>query len=95
MLADSVMSSAVQTTIPKRSMFTPLDLKVNFVRPVLPDGRDLIGRARVTHRGRSLAVTTAELTNADGKLVAVGSGTALIREDCPWLREDPAAPAED
>ncbi len=95
MLADSAMAGAVQTTCPPRTVYTPLDLKVNFVRPVLPDGRDLVGRARVTHRGRSMAVITAELTNADGKLVAVSTGTALIREDCPWRAEEPVAPVED
>jgi uncharacterized protein (TIGR00369 family) len=95
MLADSAMASAVQTTCPPRTVYTPLDLKVNFVRPVLPDGRNLIARARVTHRGRSMAVTTAELSNADGKRVAVGTGTALIRQDHPWRPEEPAAPGED
>jgi uncharacterized protein (TIGR00369 family) len=95
MLADSALASAVQTTCPPRSAYTPLDLKVNFVRPVLPDGRDLIARARVTHRGKTMAVAAVELENADGKRVAVGTGTALVRQDHPWRPEEPAAPGED
>jgi uncharacterized protein (TIGR00369 family) len=92
MLADTAMAGAVQTTCPPRTAYTPLDLKVNFVRPVYPDGRDLEGRARVTHRGRTMAVASAELFNADGKMVAVATGTALVREGHPWHPEEPEAP---
>jgi uncharacterized protein (TIGR00369 family) len=92
LLADTVLASAVQTTVGRRTVYSPLDLKVNFVRPVLPDGRDLVGEATVVHRGRSMAVARADLVNADGKAVAVASGTALIREGHPWRPDGPQAP---
>jgi uncharacterized protein (TIGR00369 family) len=88
LLADTVLATAVQTTLPKRTVYAPLDLKVNYLRPVFADGRDLIGTAKVVHRGRTLAVASAEIHNADGKKVAVATGTALIREDQPWAPAD-------
>jgi uncharacterized protein (TIGR00369 family) len=94
MLADTAMAGAVQTTCPPRTAYTPLDLKVSFVRPVPPDGSDLLARARVTHRGRTLAVASVELRGAGGKLVAVGTGTSLVREGSPWHPEEPTAPTD-
>jgi uncharacterized protein (TIGR00369 family) len=95
LLADTVLASAVQTTVGPRTVYAPLDLKVNFLRPVFPDGRDLRATATVVHRGRSLAVSRAEVTNADGKAVAVATGTAMIREGHPWRPEEAASPPEE
>jgi uncharacterized protein (TIGR00369 family) len=94
LLADTVLAMAAQSTCPPRTTATPLDLKVNYLRPVASDGRELIGRGTVVHRGRTLTVATADLENADGKRVAVATGTALIRPG-PWLAGEPGAPEEE
>src|SRR5439155_13140330 len=83
-IADVALAGAVQTTVPARTAFSPLDLKVNFVRPVHADGFDLVARGRVVHRGRTLAVANAELLNHDGKVVALASGSSVILPDRPW-----------
>jgi uncharacterized protein (TIGR00369 family) len=93
--ADVALSGAVQTTIPARTAFSPLDLKVNFVRPVVADGRDLVAHGTVVHRGRTLAVANAELVNADGKVVAVATGTTLILPDRAWAPERPVVAEEE
>ena len=49
-----------------------------FLRPVAPDGRDLVARGTVIHRGRSMAIGTSEVFGADGKKVAVATGSAVI-----------------
>lgn len=90
MLAETVLATAVQTTCPPRTAYAPLDLKVNYLRPVFADGRDLVGRAQVVHRGKTLAVARGELENADGKTIAVATGTTLIREGSPWHAEEPS-----
>lgn len=95
LLADTVLGTAVQTTIPRRSVYAPLDLKVSFLRPVFADGRDLIGTGTVVHRGRTLAVANAEIRNADGKKVAVAAGASLIREGQPWRAEEPVGEPEE
>lgn len=83
-LADTAINSAVTTTLPAGTSFGTLDLKLNFLRPVTPDGRDLVARATVEQRGRTIAVTTARIDDADGKRVAMATGSAMISPDRPW-----------
>ena len=99
MILDIGIITAVTTTIPPATSFGTLDLKVNFLRPVMADGRDLRAQARVVHRGRTMAVTTAELEDADGKRVAMATSSALIMPGVPWHATAPRqtmdeAPAE-
>jgi uncharacterized protein (TIGR00369 family) len=77
-LAGTAIDTAVQTTVPAGTAFAPVDLKVYFLRPVSPDGRDLIAQGTVMHRGRSMAIGTSQVFDADGKKVAVATGSALI-----------------
>ena len=78
MLAGTAIDGAVQTTLPAGTAFGPVDLKVYFLRPVAPDGRDLMARGTVIHRGRSMAIGTSEVFDADGKKVAVATGSSVI-----------------
>jgi uncharacterized protein (TIGR00369 family) len=78
MLAGTAIDGAVQTTLPAGTAFGPVDLKVYFLRPVAPDGRDLVARGTVIHRGRSMAIGTSDVFDADGKKVAVATGSAVI-----------------
>jgi uncharacterized protein (TIGR00369 family) len=82
--ADAAMNAAVTTTLPPGASFGTLDLKMNFLRPVTPDGRDLLVTANVEQRGRTIAVSTARIDDADGKRVAMATGSAMIAEDRPW-----------
>jgi len=77
MLAESAMTSAVFSTAEAGTAVAPLDLKVNYLRPVFPDGEDLVARARVLHRGRTLAIAAADITNAEGKSVALATGSSM------------------
>ncbi|MDQ3957200.1 MAG: PaaI family thioesterase [Actinomycetota bacterium] len=79
-LADCALSCAVQTTVPAGMTYLTLDLKVNFLRPVEADGRELTATGTVVHGGRTLAIANAEVVNADGKKVAFGTGTIMIRK---------------
>ena len=82
--ADAAINTAVMTTLPAGASFGTLDLKVNFLRPVKPDGRDLVAKATVAQRGRTIAVATCGIDDADGKRVAMASGSAMISPDRPW-----------
>jgi uncharacterized protein (TIGR00369 family) len=77
-LADTALGMAVQTTVPAATAFAQVDLKVNYLRPVAPNGSLLHARATVAHRGRSLAVATAELVDETGRRVALATGSAQI-----------------
>ncbi|MGI8616911.1 MAG: PaaI family thioesterase [Actinomycetota bacterium] len=73
-VADTAINSAVTTTLPPGTSFGMLDLKVNFLRPIVPDAREFVARASVEQRGRTIAVTTCRVDDADGKRVAMATG---------------------
>lgn len=77
-IAGTAIEAAFQTLMPPATAFATLDLKVFFLRPVVPDGRALSAEGRVTHRGRTIAIGTSEVHDADGKLVAMATGSAMI-----------------
>ena len=79
MLADLSLALAVQTTVRAGGRFASVDLKVNFLRPVACDGSLLTAHAQVVQRGRSLAVATSEVVSADGKRVALATGSCALR----------------
>ncbi len=92
---DGGINTAVTTTLPPAASFGTLDLKVNFLRPVTADGRDLVAEATVVHRGRTIAVTTAEVEDADGKRVAMATSSAMILPDHPWSPTRPTATLDE
>lgn len=77
-LADVVLGAAIQTTVPAGTALAPTDLRVQFIRPVPPDGGLITARAEVVHRGRGMAVSRAEVTHEQGKLIALASASAVI-----------------
>jgi uncharacterized protein (TIGR00369 family) len=95
-LAGTAIDGAIQTVVPPGTAFAPVDLKVYFLRPVVPDGRDLVAQGVVTHRGRSVVIGTSEVFDADGRKVAVATSSALLLPGRPAtvtaeLSLDPAA----
>jgi len=75
-LADAAMGIAAMTTLGAGESFTTLELKMNFLRPVVED--ELRADARVLHRGRTIALVESVLRNGRGKLVARGIATQMI-----------------
>lgn len=77
-LLDSCMACAVMTMIPRGSMYTTLEYKVNLIRGI-PSGTEIIATGIVDHVGRSTGVSHGEIRGAlDGKLYATGSTTCLV-----------------
>jgi uncharacterized protein (TIGR00369 family) len=77
-LLDSALSCAVHTELPAGSGYTTVELKVNFVRPVVIGAGRLRSEGRVIHVGNRLATAEARLTDATGKLYAHAVGTCLV-----------------
>ncbi len=77
-LLDSCMACAVMTTVPKGSVYTTLEYKVNLTRRI-PPGTEILAIGRIDHAGRTTGVSHGEIRGArDGKLYATGSTTCLI-----------------
>ncbi len=77
MQADFAMLAAAETMAAPGVAIAGLDLKANFLRPVPPDGSDLVARAEVIHSGRTIAITRARVTNAEGKPVLLATGSSM------------------
>ena len=86
LLADATISGATATIVPPATAFSPLDLKINYLRPVFATDGDLVASARLVHRGRTITVATCEIVNGAGKTVAIASGSVLILPGRPWDR---------
>lgn len=78
MLADAALAGAIMTVAPAGTAVASIDLKVDFLRPARADGRELLARGNVVHAGRTLVVAHSEVTNLDGKRVALATGSALL-----------------
>ncbi len=77
-LADVTLGASMQTTVPAGTALAPTDLRVQFIRPVPSDSGLIKARAEVVHRGRTMAVSRAELTNEQGKLLALASASGVL-----------------
>lgn len=82
--ADSVLTGAMNTVLPPQSICAALDLKVNFLRPVMPDGRPLVASANVVHKGRTLLLAEGQIVNADGKVVVKALSSATVIQGHSW-----------
>lgn len=77
-LLDSAMACAVMTKVPRGSVYTTLEYKINITRPI-PLGLEIECTGTVEHAGRSTGVASGALRGvADGKLYATGSTTCII-----------------
>jgi uncharacterized protein (TIGR00369 family) len=77
LLAKSAAAAAVQTTAAAGTRFTALDIKVNMLRPIALDGRELVATGTAVHRGKRLAIATAAVMHGD-RQVAVATGTTAL-----------------
>jgi uncharacterized protein (TIGR00369 family) len=78
LVLEVAMTAAASTTLPAGWSCAPLDMKVQYLRPWLADGSLCHLSAEVFHRGRTMAVMRAEIRNAQGKPIAVATGSAMI-----------------
>lgn len=77
LLAKSAAAAAVQTTAAAGTRFTALDIKVNMLRPIPLDGRELVATGTLLHRGKRLAIATAQVVHGEQR-VAVATGTTAL-----------------
>ena len=74
-MLDEVMSVACLVASKMTSVAPTLEMKTSFFRPAMPGA--LRGVGRVAKWGRTIAFTEGELFDADGRLVAKATGTAM------------------
>jgi uncharacterized protein (TIGR00369 family) len=77
-LLDSAMACAVMTKVPRGSVYTTLEYKINILRAI-PLGMQVDCNGVIDHVGRSTGVAHGEIRGVeDGKLYATGSTTCIV-----------------
>lgn len=77
-LLDSAMACAVMTRVPRGSVYTTLEYKINILRSI-PIGMQIDCIGVIDHVGRSTGVAHGEIRGVeDGKLYATGSTTCIV-----------------
>jgi uncharacterized protein (TIGR00369 family) len=77
-ILDSAMACAAHSTLKAGEGYTTLEMKINYVRPVMPDSGTVRCEGKLIHRGGTVATTEGGLVDERGKLLAHGTETCLI-----------------
>ena len=82
-LLDSAMACAVMTRVPKGSVYTTLEYKINILRPI-PLGMTVDCWGEIDHVGRFTGIAHGEIRGMeDDKLYATGSTTCIVMKLAP------------
>jgi uncharacterized protein (TIGR00369 family) len=79
-LADTAAVRAVQPQLEAFERITSIELKVNFLAGAAPDGAEIVARATVLRRGRTIAVAQVDVDQG-GRRVLTGLFTYLVMRD--------------
>jgi uncharacterized protein (TIGR00369 family) len=77
-IIDSAMACAIQSTLPAGAGYTTLELKVNFLRPVIMGSGPLRCEGRVIHVGGRVGTAEGQLRDEQGRLYAHATTTCII-----------------
>lgn len=75
---DSAMGCAVHTTLSAGTMYTTLELKVNFVRPLTATTGQVLCEGTVISAGKRVALAEGKIVDERGRLYAHATCTCLI-----------------
>ena len=81
LLAEAAVFGAIRSVASAATTASPVELKINLLRPLASDGRQARASGRLVHAGRRIAVAGAEVTDADGRAIAMATGSALLTGD--------------
>lgn len=78
-MLDSVFGTTLATTLQHGETIVTLEMKISFIRPVMPG--PIFGNGRLVERGRAIAFLEGELRDAEGALLATGTSTFRITRE--------------
>ena len=77
-LLDSALGCAINTVMPAGRVFTTLEMKINYVRPMRRETGEVRCEAEVLHAGSRVATAEGRVVDASGKLYAHGTATCML-----------------
>lgn len=75
---DSALGCAVNSMMPAGRIFTTLEMKINYVRPIKREVGEMLCEANVVHVGARVATAEGRIVDRDGKLYAHGTATCML-----------------
>jgi uncharacterized protein (TIGR00369 family) len=82
-LLDSSMGVAVHSTLAPGEAYTTLEFKINFVRALTVATPLVISESKITHRGKTTAISEGTVCDPQGRVFARGTCTCLILRTSP------------
>jgi uncharacterized protein (TIGR00369 family) len=79
-LLDSALGCAINTLAQDGKVYTTLELKINYIRPITTDVGPLRCEARALHVGRRVGMAEGRVVDSTGKLYAHGTTTCIAIE---------------
>lgn len=80
LFADSPLAAAIWTTLPAGKILSTSELNICYVRPMSRETPNIVGRAKTVHSGSQVGLSTAEITDHQGRMLAFGSSRCLITD---------------
>lgn len=78
-LLDSVMGCAVHSTLPAGALYSTLEMKVNFVRPITSGTGTAVAEGTIVHAGSRVSTAEGRMyVKSTGKLLAHATTTCFI-----------------
>jgi uncharacterized protein (TIGR00369 family) len=77
-LLDSALGCAINTMMPAGRIFTTLEMKINYVRPMRRETGEVRCEAAVLHVGGRVATAEGRILDEGGKLYAHGTATCML-----------------
>ena len=75
---DTAMALSNLSLMAADQTFTTVDLRINYLRPVTIATGEVTAEGNVLQSGRKIAYVEAKLVDANGKLLAHGTGSLLV-----------------
>lgn len=82
-ILDSALGCCVHTIIKAGQAYTTVEMKVNYVRALMPDTGPVRCEGKVIHAGSRIATSEARLVDGKGRLIAHATETCMIFEARP------------
>jgi uncharacterized protein (TIGR00369 family) len=82
-ILDSALGCCVHSVIKAGQAYTTVEMKVNYVRALMPDTGRVRCEGKVIHAGSRIATSEARLVDGKGRLIAHATETCMIFEARP------------
>jgi uncharacterized protein (TIGR00369 family) len=91
-LLDTVLTLAVVSKLAAGKTCQTIQMNVNYVRPIFPDGEKITAEGTALHVGTTVGTAEGRVFDARGKLVAHGTATLAVLDTAAMVTKYPAKP---